>query len=141
MRDDSRIIAYIKVYLYYIGKPRDSRANQMAEEYVRRTTRYLHCEMREIRPDRFDPWERHPAGMKVLLDDAGRSLDSAAFTALVERAQREARDLVFPADWRPRADLLLSLSAMTFPHEFARVMLAEQVYRAATTLRGHPYPR
>jgi len=46
-------------------------------------------------------------------------------TALVERAQREARDLVFliggadgfPADWRPRADLLLSLSAMTFPHE------------------------
>jgi 23S rRNA (pseudouridine1915-N3)-methyltransferase len=105
--------------------------------------------MREIRPDRFDPWERHPAGMKVLLDDAGRSLDSAAFTALVDRAQREARDLVFliggadglPPDWRPRADLLLSLSAMTFPHEFARVMLAEQVYRAATSLRGHPYPR
>jgi len=46
-------LAYIKVYLYYIGKPRDSRANQMAEEYVRRTTRYLHCEMREIPPGPF----------------------------------------------------------------------------------------
>ncbi len=142
-------MAFIKIHLYYIGKPRDPSANRMAEEYIKRTTRYLNCEMREIRPGRFDPWARHPAAMKVLLDAAGRALDSAGFTAVVSRAEREARDLVFiiggadglPDDWRPRADLLLSLSPMTFPHEFARVMLAEQIYRAATTLRGHPYPR
>ncbi|HOK45684.1 MAG TPA: 23S rRNA (pseudouridine(1915)-N(3))-methyltransferase RlmH [Bryobacteraceae bacterium] len=142
-------MAFITVYLYYIGKPRDPNANRMAAEYIKRTTRYLNCEMREIRPERFDPWARHPAAMKVLLDAGGRALDSAAFTALVSRAELEARDLVFivggadglPEGWRPRADLLLSLSPMTFPHEFARVMLAEQIYRAATTLRGHPYPR
>jgi len=46
-----------------------------------------------------------------------------------------------PPEWRPNADLLLSLSPMTFPHELARAMLAEQIYRAVTTLRGHPYPR
>jgi 23S rRNA (pseudouridine1915-N3)-methyltransferase len=46
-----------------------------------------------------------------------------------------------PADWRGRADVLLSLSRMTYPHELARAMLAEQIYRAFATLRGHPYPR
>lgn len=121
----------------------------MAEEYIQRSTRYLHCEMREIRPDRFDPWSRHAAARKILLDPGGRVLDSAAFISLIARAESDARDLVFviggadglPAAWRPRADLLLSLSPMTLPHELARVMLAEQIYRAATTLRGHPYPR
>ena len=42
---------------------------------------------------------------------------------------------------RDRADLLVSMSAMTFPHELARAMLAEQIYRGFATLRGHPYPR
>jgi len=68
---------------------------------------------------------------------------------LIGGAELEARDLVFlvggadglPPDWRPKADLLLSLSRMTFSHELARVMLAEQVYRALTMLRGHPYAR
>ena len=46
-----------------------------------------------------------------------------------------------PPAWRERAPWLLSLSAMTFPHELARAMLAEQIYRAYTILRGHPYPR
>ena len=44
-------------------------------------------------------------------------------------------------EWRKRADMLVSLSAMTMPHELARAVLAEQIYRAFTILRGHPYPR
>ncbi len=135
----------MKIFLYYIGKARDAHANAMAEEFIKRSTRYATCEMREIHPARFDPWTKHPAAKKVLLDPLGRDLDSAGFIAQVEKLH----DMVFviggsdglPSEWRMRADLLLALSPMTMPHELARVVLAEQIYRALTTLHGHPYPR
>jgi len=139
----------VKINVYYIGKPRDQNANNMAEEYIKRCSRYARTEMREIQPSKFDPWLKHPSAKKILLDPAGKPQDSAQFTKLIAKAEQESRDLLFiiggadglPAAWRDRADLLLSLSALTFPHELARVILAEQLYRAFTTLRGHPYPR
>jgi len=139
----------MRVYLYYIGKPRDAHLNAVAAEYLKRAGRYARCEMREIKPVRFDPFARHAGARLVALDAAGPAWDSAGFCARIERAEREGRDLVFvvggaeglPAGWRERADEVLSLSAMTLPHELARVVLAEQIYRAFATLRGHPYPR
>lgn len=139
----------MKIFLYYIGKARDAHANALAEDYLKRSGHYVRCEMREVRAERFDPWEKHPTAMKLMLDPAGKAFDSARFTALVGKAEQESRDLVFlvggasglPAEWRKRNGTLLSLSPMTFPHEFARVMLAEQIYRALTGLRGHPYPK
>jgi 23S rRNA (pseudouridine1915-N3)-methyltransferase len=139
----------VKLSLYYIGKPRDPSANAIAEDFMARAARWCTVEMREIRPERVDLWARHPGAQKILLDPTGREMDSAAFTAMVKRAEMEGRELLFlvggadglPLAWRPRADLLLSLSKMTLPHELARVILAEQIYRALATLRGHPYPR
>ena len=139
----------MKLLLYYIGKARDRHANAMAEEYIKRSARFAKCEMREIHPRRFDPWSKHASASKILLDPAGRALDSAGFISLVDKAERDARDLVFviggadglPEEWKKRADLLVALSPMTMPHELARVVLAEQIYRALTALRGHPYPR
>lgn len=139
----------MKLYLYYIGKPRDGHANAIAEDFAGRISRYTTIEMREIRPERMDLWARHPAARKIFLDPAGKQMASRDFTALLEKAEMEGRDLLFvvggaeglPAGWRERADLLLALSRMTFPHELARAMLAEQIYRAFATLRGHPYPR
>jgi 23S rRNA (pseudouridine1915-N3)-methyltransferase len=139
----------VKLVLYYIGKARDPHANAMTEEYIKRSTRFAKCEMREIHPERFDIWNKHPGAKKVLLDPAGRLLGSGEFRNLIEKAEQEARDLIFviggsdglPAGWKDRADLLLGLSPMTMPHELARVVLAEQIYRALTGLRGHPYPR
>jgi 23S rRNA (pseudouridine1915-N3)-methyltransferase len=135
----------LKIYLYFIGKPRDEHANAMAAEYIKRSTRFAKCEMREIDPRKFDPFVKHATASKILLDPAAKLCDSAAFARVFE----EGRDLVFviggadglPEDWRGRADRLLALSPMTMPHELARVVLAEQIYRALTMLRGHPYPR
>jgi 23S rRNA (pseudouridine1915-N3)-methyltransferase len=139
----------VKLLLYYVGKSRDPHANALAAEYLKRSSRYADCEMREIVPQRSDPFAKHPSAQKIALDPGGRTLDSAAFIQVIQRAEQESRDLVFligghdglPPEWKRRADLVLSLSPMTFPHELARAMLAEQIYRAFTTLRGHPYPR
>jgi 23S rRNA (pseudouridine1915-N3)-methyltransferase len=139
----------MKIFVYFIGKPRDSHANALAEDFLGRAARWAPVEMREIRPERTDLWIKHPTARRIFLDPAGKPMDSAAFAHLVARAEMEARDLVFlvgghdglPFGWAARADRLVSLSAMTFPHELARVILAEQIYRAFATLRGHPYPR
>ena len=139
----------MKIFVYFVGKARNAHANAMAEEYVKRSTRFAKCEMREIHiagARRVDVFEKHPAAAKIMLDPAGRALDSAGFTRLVKE---ETRDLIFvlggadglPEEWRKRADRLISLSPLTMPHELARVVLAEQIYRALTTLGGHPYPR
>ena len=110
--------------------------------------------MREIHPSRYDLWAKHPVATKVLLDPAGVTLSSADFTAMVNKAEQNARDLIFVIGgaeghsqaWlekvrREKTDALVSLSKMTMPHELARAVLAEQIYRALTGLRGHPYPR
>ena len=87
---------------------------------------------------------------KIALDPAGKQLTSADLARLVERAGNTAvRELAFlvgshdglsPAA-RSHADLLLSLGRLTLPHELARVVLAEQIYRAFAILRNHPYAK
>src|SRR6185312_11415522 len=108
----------VKVFLYYVGKPKDPYANALASGYCNRASHYAPCQMLEIRPDRFDPWAKHPSAVKVLLDPAGKSLDSSAFAGLFAKGEMLGHDLIFvvgghdglPAAWRPKADVLLSLS-------------------------------
>jgi len=139
----------VNVFLYFIGRGGDQHGERMAAEFVRRTSRWARIEMREIRSRHAGLLAKHRAATKIALDPEGRTLSSAGFAKLVREAELSARELVFlvggadglPREWREGADMLLSLSAMTLPHGLARVVIAEQIYRAFATLRGHPYPR
>jgi len=91
-----------------------------------------------------------PSGITVLLDEKGRSLTSLALAEQLGRwrddSVRETRFLIGAANGfddaeRAQADLLLNFGAMTWPHMMARAMLAEQLWRAASILAGHPYHR
>lgn len=85
----------------------------------------------------------------VTLDERGRTLTSPQFAARIAGWRDQARDICFviggadgiDPDLRRRADLSISLGAMVWPHMLVRVMLAEQLYRAATILAGSPYHR
>lgn len=86
----------------------------------------------------------------IALDERGRLMSSPDFAAALARFRDDGRsDAVFliggadglDPDLRDRADLALSFGAMVWPHMLARVMLAEQLYRAATILAGSPYHR
>ena len=91
-----------------------------------------------------------PGARTVVLDERGKSSDSRSFAATLGRWRDEGlRDAAFliggaeghSADLRGKADLLLSFGTMTWPHDLARAMIAEQLYRANCILSGHPYHR
>ena len=85
----------------------------------------------------------------VLLDERGKPLSSRELAARLSDWLSDGRDIAFAIGGpdgvseacRERAEFSLSLSRMTLPHGLARVVLAEQLYRAATLLSGHPYHR
>jgi 23S rRNA (pseudouridine1915-N3)-methyltransferase len=91
-----------------------------------------------------------PANARIVaLDERGRELTSAQFAAQLARWAAEQAPTAFviggpdglDAKTRQQAGLLLRLSSLTLPHALAQVLLAEQLYRAATRLTGHPYHR
>lgn len=91
-----------------------------------------------------------PGSILVLLDETGSDIGSEAFAGklagLRDNGHRQAVFALGGADGhdaglRTRAELVLAFGRMTWPHQLARIMLAEQLYRAATILSGHPYHR
>jgi 23S rRNA (pseudouridine1915-N3)-methyltransferase len=95
-----------------------------------------------------DKQQRRAPAIAVLLDSRGQQMTSEKFAAWIGRHRDNgAQQIIFaigPADgWsesdKKRASLLLSLGPLTLAHALARVVLAEQVYRAFTILTGHPY--
>lgn len=134
------------------SRAKSDAAATLATDYIARAGRYMPCESQVFsseaallaaldRPSRTAP-------VLVLLDSRGQLLTSEDFAANIGRHRDSgAQTLILaigPADgWSPaahaRANLVFSLGRITLPHELARAVLAEQLYRALTILAGHPY--
>jgi 23S rRNA (pseudouridine1915-N3)-methyltransferase len=125
----------------------------LAAVYLGRCSAFAHCQAEGFRTEQaLLDWLGRQQGrvpaLAVLLDSRGRQMTSEAFAAwLGVRRDEGAQHIVFaigPASgWseqaRGRAHLLLALGPMTLAHALARVVMAEQIYRAFTILTGHPY--
>ncbi|HEV3374973.1 MAG TPA: 23S rRNA (pseudouridine(1915)-N(3))-methyltransferase RlmH [Candidatus Acidoferrum sp.] len=142
----------MKLHLLMLGKTRRPELRAVVEDYVKRISRHSPIEINEVRDAAaaLKRLDADRAATVILLDAAGKTLDSNAFAKwLADHRDRGTRELVFlcgaadgfPDSLRSRAHQTLSLSSMTFSHELARVMLAEQLYRAFAILSGSPYPK
>ena len=151
----------MRVTIAAVGRDRRGPTRELFEEYRRRCPWPIR--LLEIPPRTTGPPERRLAeegerlssaiprdAALIALDENGRALTSRTFATKVAAWQRQGRrELAFliggpdglDSILMERADLVLALGRMTWPHRLVRVLLAEQLYRAATILAGHPYHR
>ena len=124
----------------------------LLDDYVKRISHQVPIEVTEARDASaaLKKINADRAAAVVLLDAAGKNFSSEAFAKwLAEQRDHRTRELIFlcgdadgfPDILRQRAHQKMSLSVMTFSHELARVMLAEQIYRGFAILSGSPYPK
>jgi 23S rRNA (pseudouridine1915-N3)-methyltransferase len=142
----------MKIQLVMLGKTRRAECRAMLDDYVARIRRYAEVDLQELREDSaaLKKLEFPSGATVVLLDAAGKQYTSAEFAKWLARERdRGVRDVIFPCGGaegfpetlRARVNAKISLSSLTMPHELARVMLAEQIYRGFAILAGHPYPK
>jgi 23S rRNA (pseudouridine1915-N3)-methyltransferase len=143
----------VKLTVAWIGRTKTAAIQSLTEEYLRRLRQYAESDGVSLKSEaalaKLSGREgRSTRGYLVLLDSRGKLLSSEELAQfLVSRSAENPQPLVFaigPADGfsestRNQADFILSLGKMTIAHELARVMLLEQLYRAFTILKGHPY--
>jgi 23S rRNA (pseudouridine1915-N3)-methyltransferase len=151
----------MRLVVAVVGRPRDSDLASAIRRYETRAARYWPIDVREVReesargtsPDAVRDKESErlltaAAGSRVIAcDERGDSLTSRQFAEWLQEARERTRDVTFviggayglAQSVRDAADRVLKLAPWTLPHELARLVLAEQLYRAGTILRREPY--
>ena len=155
----------MKLLVVAVGTRMPGWIDQAFDEYAKRMPRSLKTELIEIRPEPRSGGKSTeqlmaaeaarieralPRGaFRVALDERGRELTTAELARWLDARRQDGRDVAFligGADGLDQgtkrgAEATLRLSALTLPHGLARVLLAEQLYRAASILENHPYHR
>lgn len=152
----------MKVQVAVVGKPRDAALAAAIREYETRAARYWPLEVVEVKEESARSvggavvrrkegerlLERIPSGARlVLCDPGGDAMDSATFAAMLQEQRERAQDVAFVIGGahgigdvvRERPHRRIALAPWTLPHELARLVLAEQLYRAGTIGRNEPY--
>jgi 23S rRNA (pseudouridine1915-N3)-methyltransferase len=144
----------------WIGKTREKNWLALQNEYLERLSHFVRLDTTEIKESAANESNEHEGkriinalstgSYAVLLDVRGKQITSHELAKEVEKWQnRGLKEVVFIIGGQDgasrevveRADLSLSLSGLTFTHEQARVILAEQLYRAFTIIHGYPYQK
>ena len=143
----------MKLRIAWIGRTRSAPIQSLTAEYLKRLSRYAGCDAAELPSEAalLKLVERSSVRTQpvlVLLDARGKQLTSEEIANFLDyHLAHDTQELLFavgPADgWsdetRARAKHVLSFGKVTLPHELARVVLFEQLYRGFTILKGHPY--
>lgn len=151
----------MKCLIISVGKKHDPALAVAIEQYQNRLSAWLPVDWRLLdavdKPTKEDQNEAEgklilaclqPDDVVVTLDEHGKSMNTETFAALLDGwQQRGKKRVVFVIGGAyglsksvlQRAQVVLSLSALTFPHQLVRLILIEQLYRAAAVIRNHPY--
>lgn len=151
----------MKLIVAAVGKPRNAALAAAIEHYEGRAAKYWPIDVREVREEnaRAAPVSvvqekeaerlvsRVEGATVVACDERGTAMTSGAFAKFLQDARERARDVAFVIGGAyglaesvlERAQTRLALAPWTLPHELARLILAEQLYRAGTIVRGEPY--
>lgn len=150
----------MKFCFVWVGKAKDKNWKALQDEYLRRLSHFVRCEIIEIKDSTQKDGKQSESqrileilnqkSFVCLLDVTGKSLASPDLAAQIEKWQdRSIKEITFviggaggvSAEISQKADFSLSLSFLTFTHDMARVVMLEQLYRAFTILKGFPYQK
>ncbi|NND94682.1 MAG: 23S rRNA (pseudouridine(1915)-N(3))-methyltransferase RlmH [Flavobacteriales bacterium] len=153
----------MKILIVHVGRTSNKALNSFIEEFLKRMNRFAQVELKSVDSSKgrsVSPFEVmrveevnirkaiNDRDQVILMDESGKSYGSRSFAKMIDdHFMHNSKRMVFviggaygfSENLQSRANLMISLSKMTFNHELALAVLSEQVYRALTIINGHPY--